>query len=272
MLLRPFIGTRQRCLAKLESSAIRMKSSVEAFIVVVYAGLGMSLPCLCPVMAGPTENGALQERTTPQPQASQQEPMAPAVFVFPGGTPFTFVTAVQAFCRVDWTDIVTIPNDMTQAQVPKLRVPTSKPEDLLKLYNRLGERNPALGNWHWEGPVEHPYFLALVPAQAGVVAALTEEPVALRVFQLRYISGTNLNQLADAISTATDLPTESARKISQSARVGRLVIDQRTGSVIASGPATYLKRVEAVIRALDIAAADPAQVIKRAGRSSGEKN
>ena len=53
---------------------------------------------------------------------------------------------------------------MGNIQVPKLRVPFGPPDQLLKLYNRLGEQNPALGKWVWEGTVYHPTVLMLVPS------------------------------------------------------------------------------------------------------------
>ncbi|MFO1499188.1 MAG: secretin N-terminal domain-containing protein [Verrucomicrobiota bacterium] len=247
-----------------------MRSIIKAAFLTVL-GLAMGIASNRRAMAEPTNSVTLPERAVSKARATQRLPEATAVFMFPGGTPGAFLNAVQTFCQVDWSDIVTIPNEMAQAQVPKLRVPTAQAQDLLQLYNRLGAKNPTLGQWYWEGPVEQPFFLALAPAQAGAAPDPGEEPVALRVFQLRYISGTNLSHLADAITTAADLPNESARKNGLNPRPGRLVIDQRTGSLIAAGSASYLTRVESVVRALDIPALEPAQVLSGPGRSAGEK-
>jgi hypothetical protein len=183
---------------------------------------------------------------------------ARSAFEFPGGTPAAFIAAVEAQYKVDWNSIVTIPGQLKEAQVPKLRVPSASPEELLKLYNRLGDQDAKLGKWLWEGPVEKPNFLVLVaannPAPAPAPAPGPNGEVQVRVYSLKYVSGTNLNTLAQNIHSVAKAMFQDPQKQGRPSVEGSVVVDQRTGSLVVTGPAVFQELVRSLVTAADVEA------------------
>lgn len=178
-------------------------------------------------------------------------------FVFPGGNPSDFVAAVDKSFNAEWSSIATIPPEMIHAMVPKIRVRIEDTDQLLGLYNRLGEENPALGKWVWMGPAAAPNVLMLVPGKSGVVTNLPEPEVEVRVFHIRWVSGTNLATLAQAVTLADEAAQQTARKEGRKPIPGRVVVDQRTASVIVSATPESMATVSQLISSLDIPNAEP---------------
>jgi hypothetical protein len=164
-----------------------------------------------------------------------------------------FITAAENRFKVDWVGMATIPPEMEKILVPKLRVPVQQPDQLLKLYNRLGEQNPALGKWVWEGPVNYPTVLMLVPSdKSPPVAKSPEPPMEVRLFLLTYISGTNLITAADALKAVDDVAQRNARAAGQTPVPNRVIIDQRTSSLLLSGSREYMNMAEDLLMKMDV--------------------
>src|SRR5260221_13292952 len=101
------------------------------------------------------------------------------VFVFEGGNPIDFIVALDKHFRTRLVQILTLPETLSRAQVPKLRVPADDPREVLSLYNRL--QSPTLGQWRFEpegaaqnpaGPSTNMNVLMLVPDKAVVAGKL----------------------------------------------------------------------------------------------------
>jgi hypothetical protein len=213
------------------------------------AVLAISATSLCPAWAQETSSERRVRASDATEPAGRRIP-----FDFAGGNPAAFVAAVEAQYKVDWTSIVTIPAPMKEAQVPKLRVPLASPEELLKLYNRLGDQDAKLGKWHWEGPLEKPNFLVLVAANnpAPAPAPGPNGEVQVRVYSLKYISGTNLNTLAQNIYSVSRAMFQDPQKQGHPSVEGSVVVDQRTASLIATGPAVFQELVRSLVAASDV--------------------
>jgi len=218
----------------------------------MFAGAG---PCLNRAIAQ-TNGGGMQTPASSMDSIMSALPQfngPPTLFYFPGGTPLEFLTAAEHHLMVEWVSIATIPPEMEKIQVPKLRVPVGPPEQLLKLYNRLGEQNPALGKWVWEGPVNNPTALMLVPSdKSPPVAKSPEPPMESAVFLLQYISGTNLITAAEALKALDDVAQRNARAAGQTPVPDRVVIDQRTSCLIVSGSREYVNMASNLLMRMDI--------------------
>jgi hypothetical protein len=220
--------------------------------LVVFAGSG---PCLHRATAQ-TNGGEIQKPNpaVPPPLAALPQRYGPSdLFNFPGGTPLEFITAAKNQLKVDWVGIATIPTEMGGIQVPKLRVSVQQADQLLKLYNRLGEQNPTLGKWVWEGPANYPTVLMLVPSdKSPPVAKLPEPPMESAVFLLTYISGTNLITAAEALKALDDVAERNARAAGQTPVPYHVIIDQRTSSLILSGSREYVNMASNLLMKMDI--------------------
>src|SRR5437762_1632102 len=67
------------------------------------------------------------------------------VFFFKGGGPLEFILALDNHFRTRLGEILSIPSSLARAEVPKMRVATEDPGEVLGLYNRLDD--PMLGKW-----------------------------------------------------------------------------------------------------------------------------
>src|SRR5258708_33535113 len=65
------------------------------------------------------------------------------VFIFEGGNPVDFIMALDKHFRTRLIQILTLPDLLKRAEVPKLRVAADDPCEVLSLYNRL--QSPTLG-------------------------------------------------------------------------------------------------------------------------------
>src|SRR5689334_9285713 len=67
------------------------------------------------------------------------------VFFFPGGYPHDFILAMDKHFRTRLMEILSIPSSLAKGEVPRMRVATENPSEVLGLYNRLDD--PMLGKW-----------------------------------------------------------------------------------------------------------------------------
>ncbi len=155
--------------------------------------------------------------SAPAQNAGESKPPAQTnrddqVFNFPGGTPRDFLAAVEKHYKADWLSIASIPREMDDVRVPKLRIPPgpmfligspSAPNELLSivmLYNRLAEREPQLGTLVVEAPhnqPEKPYAVMLVPNKSAVVA---QARMRTKAFPLRGIPKNDWGRLTGEIN------------------------------------------------------------------------
>jgi hypothetical protein len=85
--------------------------------------------------------------TTPFAQDAEPVAAAPAPspranvdFFFPGGTPGDFVNAVEKQYKVDWKEVVDIPNNMRSIHIPALRMNQQSVESIFPVYRGGGGR------------------------------------------------------------------------------------------------------------------------------------
>src|SRR5262245_31288383 len=76
------------------------------------------------------------------------------VVFFKGVGPLQFILAVDNHVRTRLGQILSIPSSLARAEVPKMRITTENPEDVLTVYNHLDD--PLLGKWTYAGPVTNP--------------------------------------------------------------------------------------------------------------------
>ena len=145
--------------------------------------LAAVLVCLQPAAAQST-NGAAAPPAKPKVKAGEF-----AAFEFPGGVAIDFIAAVERQYDVDWLSIATVPRQLQTVWVPKLRLNHVTAEEVLKTYNRLGDQDASLGKWHWEGPLEKPSYLILMPSSAPTATYTPQDPVEVKVFMFKYITG-----------------------------------------------------------------------------------
>ena len=243
-----------------------MKSFFKIFMVAT----GLFVTGFNRAEAQPTNAGTMLDRLQEVRRQNSENGSEP-LFTFPGGKPQEFVAAAEKQFKVDWLAIATIPNEMENVQVPKLRVRVGQPEELLKLYNRLGEENPAFGKWHWEGKVAGPSVLMLVPVGRVVAVTNTEPPAELIVFKLKYIGGKNLATVAEALSAADEVSQRTERREGRTPVPARVIIDERTGSLLVTASAGSMTLMKSVVRELDVPSyTQPEEPKKNAGGSSGQ--
>jgi hypothetical protein len=178
-------------------------------------------------------------------------------FTFGGGTPRDFIAAIQKQFNVDWWDIVTIPRELSNVQIPRMRLRTADPEEVLDTYNFLGEEDPSLGKWSWipgrrlaknGGPAPPMPFVVLVPDKQITLARQEKtRPISARLFPLRGIPETEYQAIVDAIERANRVANQLRDEAGQEVSSGNLAIDSRTKTLIASGPPDYLDLVESSV-------------------------
>src|SRR5262249_3583155 len=97
---------------------------------------------------------ALPARADDTHATKETPPPKKETFFFRGGRPLDFILALDRHFRTRLGEILSIPSSLARAQVPRIRLSTEDPADVLKLYNRLGD--PLLGQWHYEPDVKAP--------------------------------------------------------------------------------------------------------------------
>jgi hypothetical protein len=230
-------------------------SRISAVGVAMLAGVGLCL------------DQAAAQTNAPAPQGgspTHMEGNGYVLFTFEGGNPIDFVRQAQAQCKNDWEDVATIPREMLLVQVPKirLRVNLSNPQELLELYNRLGEQNPSLGKWVWEGQAKAPIVLMLAPSSktttaTNAPAAAKEPEMEVKVFLLTYISGTNLNTAAEAVKAIYDVEAQAEKAKGLTPLPYHVVVDERTASLIVTGPQGFVDGAGQVLQTLDMPSKPP---------------
>jgi hypothetical protein len=169
------------------------------------------------------------------------------LFEFDGGDPLDFIRALDLHFRTRLIQILTLPETLRGASVPKIRIEANDPKEVLTVYNRLD--NPELGKWHYEP--ESPSsstnlgVLTLVPDKAVVTADLQKNSVLVRAFPIADISTNKWDNLVQSIGETKEM----ARSEGISGMVGRVYIQRDLKVLIASGSDAYIQFIYSMVSA-----------------------
>jgi hypothetical protein len=204
------------------------------------------------ILAGLRFSGAWAQTEPDQITKSESAPPRASgkLFAFHGGTPREYVSAAANYFQVDWMSIVTIPRDLENVEVPRIRFTAKSASDLLKLYNRLAEQNRVLGKWHLEGDEAKPAVLMLV-ADSSVNTSKTENvPRFTEVISLGELPESQWKEIENFVNKGWPLvlPPELSQ---QEREKGRMVIDQRTKCLIVSGSKGFVSFVKAAVMIME---------------------
>jgi hypothetical protein len=175
-------------------------------------------------------------------------------FSFEGGNPIDFILAVDKHFRTRLIQILTVPDLLRRAEVPKLRVAAEEPKEVLHLYNRL--QSPALGQWRFEPENPAPTssgngtnlnVLMLVPDKSVVTTKLERNLVKVKAVALGGVPEARWKRLADDIDVARKYSEEKRNQEVGSA--GSIHFQQESKLLIVSGPESYIEMVESVVSA-----------------------
>ena len=209
-----------------------------------------------PIKYSVEDYGVVFDLKEAEPQGREK-----AAFSFPGGTPRQFMAAVEKQFEVDWLSIASIPTEMQQVQVPKLRL-TPKPNgnvapgmdspvrQLVLLYNSLAEKSPQLGTLMVDGDdPRKPSAVMLVPNKATSVA---QARMKTKAFPLRGIPEKDWATLADEIMQmgreATQYEAEMTGGL-EASRPGFVRVHQAAALLVVTGSESFVEMAESVVAA-----------------------
>ena len=168
-------------------------------------------------------------------------------FEFQGGSPIDFVYAMDRHFRTRLMQILSLPEMLRGAEVPKLRVAASEPKDVLAVYNRLD--NPELGQWRFEpeaGPGSTNLgVLALVPDKAVAAATIKNNATRVQALALGDIPTNKWDSLAQSIHQASDL----GAKAGNGSMHGNFYLQPESKILIVAGPEAYIEAISSVVAA-----------------------
>ncbi len=195
----------------------------------------------------------LKER---EPQGKEQ-----AAFTFPGGTPRQFMEAVEKQFKVDWLSIASIPAELQQVQIPKLRL-TPKPKgnmalgmdspvrQLVLLYNSLAEKSPQLGTLLVDGDdPRKPSAVMLVPNKTTSVVQARMKTMA---FPLRGVPEKDWATLADEIMQMGGEATHYEAMMTgglEASQPGFVKVHQAAALLVVTGSESFVEMAESVVAA-----------------------
>jgi hypothetical protein len=170
-------------------------------------------------------------------------------FEFDGGTPFDFIKALDLHFRTRLVQVLTLPETLRHAEVPRLRVAVNQPQEVLNIYNRLD--NPELGTWKYEpengigSASTNLGVLALVPDKSIVTSKMERNTPRVQALPLGEIDSTKWDALSSSIEAAVSLAAQSGLRSVQ----GRFFIQRDSQILIAAGPEAYIDAVSSVVSA-----------------------
>lgn len=185
-------------------------------------------------------------------------------FVFPGGTPFQFLSAVQDQYKVDWLSVADIPKEMKDVHIPRLRINQDSLGPILgragsesgplgalvSLYNQLGEQKPELGRLIVKGDLTKPSVVMFVPDKA---AADRQPKVKVKAFSIYGISDPERVKLQEDIDRAREEAMKYASRLRGSSGLpsleGTVAIHNDTSLLVATGPESFVEMVESIVTA-----------------------
>ena len=201
------------------------------------------------VLAAPPDPPPPVASPPPTELAPPPEPKPRKVFVFPGGNPVEFITAMDQHFRMRLHEILSVPHALVHAQGPKMRLTTENPAEPLMVYNRLGD--PFLGRWVWEGAIDpstNVHVLTLVPDKS--VAGTLQKPAGrVKALALAGIPKHKWRSLEEDIDAARKVASGQADKESGAAPEGEIHIQPSSKVLIVSGSDEFIAMVESVVAA-----------------------
>jgi hypothetical protein len=232
-------------------NVFRVKNNIATLKSPVYMKLrsrlfALSIGCLTALLA--SSHPLQAEQTNESPPAVKKN-----VFIFEGGNPIDLVLAIDKHFRTRLVQLLTLPDKLRKTQVPKLRVATEDPREVLSLYNRLD--SPTLGQWRFEptGAVQNVAgtnmnVLMLVPDKNAAAAKPDSSAFKVKAFPLGGVPEGKWDALAEDI----ELASQTGRKSSPGAEEiynGTIRIQRESKVLIISGSEAYMETVESVINA-----------------------
>lgn len=209
-----------------------------------------------PIKYSIEDYGVVFDFKEPEDQAKEEPP-----FTFPGGTPRRFMEAVEKQFKVDWLSIASIPAEMQQVQIPKLRL-TPKPKgnvalgmdspvrQLVLLYNSLAEKSPQLGTLIVDGDdPRKPSAVMLVPNKT---TSVVQARMKTKAFPLRGISEKDWATLADEIMQMDGKATQYEAKMTgglEAWRPGIVKLHQAAALLVVTGSESFVEMAESVVAA-----------------------
>ena len=170
-------------------------------------------------------------------------PMKP--FKFDGGSVWDLCNAVQSFFGADWSMAV-IPDEMNHVRIPQFGIPNpSGPVDVISLYNDLGAKVPALGQWFYRGDLESPQLLILIPDKSADASAITPHAKAIAIADIRK---NHWDAITEAIQKA-DLASQEFAHADNLRPSGQLLFQDDSKILLVIGSPAYLELADSVVTA-----------------------
>ena len=176
------------------------------------------------------------------------------VFIFDGGNPIDFIVALDKHFRTRLIQVLTLPETLSRAQVPKLRVAADDPREVLTLYNRL--QSPTLGQWRFEpeGAAQNPpstnmNVLMLVPDKSTVAGKVERGLIKVKGVALAGVPEAKWDALARDIDEARRYGAEAASKGVANVFEGSFHFQRESKVLIVSGSEAYLEMAESLVSA-----------------------
>ena len=180
-------------------------------------------------------------------EVKQTDPAKHNFFEFQGGNPIDFVYAIDHHFRTRLMQILSLPETLRRAEVPKVRIAANEPKDLLTLYNHLD--NPELGQWRWQyegGPGgTNIGLLALVPDKTVAAATLKNNTTRVQALALADIPTNRWDGLAVSIKQASELGARTGN----TSMHGNFYLQPESKILIVAGPEAYIEAISSVVSA-----------------------
>ncbi len=241
--------------------------------------IALALPLV--VAIPPRLLGQNTNAVTPAPATSRST----GDFTFPGGSPRDFLAAIEKRYQVDWLSIASIPAELGDVRVPRLRIPdgllalgleqggasgaafdamqiaqggdsnpfAAKLWGIVTLYNRLAEHEPQLGTLVVEADPFHPekpYAVMLVPDKRSASA---QDHLRIKAFPLRGIPESQWSKLEEDIARAKDVAAGVSQRGETAFAIqvlkGVAQIHRETNLLVAYGPESFVEMVDSIVAA-----------------------
>ncbi|HVV00574.1 MAG TPA: hypothetical protein VHH88_04380 [Verrucomicrobiae bacterium] len=171
-------------------------------------------------------------------------------FEFDGGDPIDFIRALDHHFRTRLIQILSLPDILRGAPVPKLRVAADDPKEVLKIYNGLD--NPELGQWRFEADAApgstNLGVLALVPDKSIATARVERNATRVQALPLAGIPTNQWSKMTESIEQSITLASRLPATRGLELR-GRFQIQPDARILILAGPQIYLDAVESIVSA-----------------------
>jgi hypothetical protein len=184
---------------------------------------------------------------------------------FPGGTPSQFIGAVQNQYQVDWLSVADIPKEMGDVRIPRLRLSqnysaatglsreqfvNASLNQLVTLYNQLGEQRPELGRLIVKGDMTKPSVVMFVPDKTAMGA---QPKVKVKAFSIYGMNDAGKVRLEQDIGLAKEEAMKYASRLRGASGPrsleGTVAIHNDTSLLVATGTDSFVDMVESIVTA-----------------------